>query len=260
MTALDLLTAARAARAAGDIAPCVAQAGAVACAAEAEDDRETAYHAHACVGRAHLARGEPELALGYYRWALDAAMHGGLVRWLAPAYHDLMLASREAGNPAAAKRYAGTAFDLYRDYDPRTPHLSGLIADMAQSEFEAAPDEHTAAYALQAWRAVPVSLPEPRFRLTAAANQMASASVLNIRGRYSTALNDLEVAFAALPDHEGAGACLVQAARGAAGMKEYEDSARLAERAALLAERRGEDRIVERARHVLDCALAERKP
>lgn len=260
MRATELLEAARTARRAGDLPECILQASAAASAAEQEHDAETEYHAHACVGRLLVSRDEPDEALSWLRWALDAAMRGGLSRWLGPANHDLALAVRDTGNYRGFSERSGVAFLLYRDSNPKHPGISGLVADMAETESEQNPsDKDRLAHALQAWRAVPGSMSQPRYRLNAAANGMRSAALLGLRSRYLDSVDRLEHVFATLPHHEHAARTLVDAAAAAVHMRDFERAASLAGRARGIAEGRGEGKIAERASEALNASLGERE-
>lgn len=258
MPALETLNLARGARAVGGIERCSTLAAAALSEATHEHDHETAYHAAACVGRAYVGRGEPDLALGHYRHALDLVLTHGLTQWIPNAYHDLGLALRETGARRQWKEKAAVAFQVYRDQNPRAPGITGIIADLAQDAFEHDPaDRDKAAYALQAWRAVPASMDVPHYRLNAAANQMAAATTLGVRSRYDAARDALERFFGCLPDHEHAALTLAHAGRAACRMSEYEDAAVLGERALLIGEGRGELRAVEHAQLVIEAANAE---
>lgn len=258
MSTSELLEQARQARRDGDLPECLTCSTAAVAAAEYERDWEIIYHAHACVGRLHMSRAEPDLALAPFRNALDAARELSPTRWLAGAYHDLALALREAGNLHGAKQKAGTAFDLYYDLNPKHPGFTGIVADIAQCGFEQRPDKEHAAHALQAWQAVPYAMPQPRYQMAAAVNQMRSAAVLGMDLRYDVAVAMLECTCTALPHHEHAALHLVHASKAAALKRDYELAAVFAERAELIATGRNEGRVRETAAAARSDALAER--
>lgn len=257
MSALETLNLARAARGEGDVDRCVMLSAAALQDATDEGDGETAWNAAIAPGRAYLNRGEANEALGYFRWALDVAGRMGLTYRLANSYHWLSLASREAGNDDACRRLAGTALELYH-MNPRDRHMANLVADLALADFERYPSAENAAYCVQTFRAAPVSVPTPINRLFSAANVMLTAATLGVRCRYRDAAEALESTFAVLPDHEGVAQALVQGAKGAAAALDYPLSATLCERAELIAETRGELRMLEMAREVKESALAEK--
>ncbi len=258
MSATELLEQAREARGAGDVSLCMEKVSAAVTAADQERDTLAAYHAHACAGRLYLSRCDPTGAQKHFKDALHAAGVGGLVDWLAPAYHDLYIAYREGGNEARCKRYCGTAFDLYRDFSPKHYGLTGLIADMAQAEFDLNPTRDRAAHALQAWRPAMEALPVPHYRLAAAAHAMRAAAVLDLRSRYENAAAHLDREFSRLPHHEHAAATLVYAADACRLYRDYGRAVRLAEDAERIAEQRTEDLIRQRAVITKDKALTER--
>jgi tetratricopeptide (TPR) repeat protein len=258
MSALETLNLARAARGAGDVDRCVMLSAAALQDATDESDGETAWNAAIAPGRAYLNRGEASESLGYFRWALDVAGKMGLVRHLAPSYSWLHLASREAGNEVAARRFAATSLDLFRDFDARSGYFAGLVADMALHEFERKPTPENAAHAVQCFRAAPHSIADPFVAFLSAANVMRASAVLGLRCRYEPADEALDFLQASLPSNEGVALVLVQAATGAVLMREYERGAVLAERAERLGEQRDEPHVLDRIREVKDAALAER--
>lgn len=261
MECAALLEDARQARRDGDLSRCIERARAAAEEAEAVHDAETAYHALACVGRLHYSRDEPEQAAEWCGKARDAARSGGLVRWLAGSYHDLFLCMRESGNRAGARRYAGTAHDLYADFAPRHPYVSALTADMAQCDFEFNPTADNAQHALQAWRACPVSIPdEPRVQLIAIVNALHATSVAELPRSFARAAERLTDALGRLTDREGAAKCLVTASEAFRRMRQYPRAHVLALCAESIATERGEDVVRQKATHAKTEALAERAP
>lgn len=259
MNASDLLEQARQFRRDGNTAECIATATAAACAGEYERDWDVVYNAHACIGRLHMSRAEPDLALGPFRNALDAAKEMNPRERLAGAYHDLSLALRESGNGPAAIRKAGTAMDLYADLCPRHPGFTGLVADIAQQDFDRHPTcKERAGKSFRTWVPVAATVGPRRYRLAAAAQQMHAAAVLGTDSRYQTANDLLERVYGSLPHFEHAALTLAYASRAASLHSDYERAAVLADRAERIAESRGEDRVAEIARETRADALAER--
>lgn len=258
MNALDTLDAARAARASGNIDSCTSLAAVAEVSALGDGDHVTAYHAAAAPGRARMHRGEPQMALGHYRHALDVALTHGVMRWLPAAYHDLYEAALSAGLPDARSRWGATAFELYRDSAPRNPYLSGLIADFASEEMEADPTQDRTAFALQAWRAVPASVGSPRVTLVASANAAYAAAALGLRCRYDRAMDQLGETREHLPDEEALALALLRAAEAGTVAMDFLRAHALATDAACVAERRGENLLRQQAEILADHANAER--
>lgn len=258
MSATELLEQARTARRAGDLPECILKASAAASAAEQEHNAETEYHAHACLARLHLSREEPSDALVCFKWALDAALRGGLSHWMAPAYHDVYIASREAGHDDAMTRWGAAAFTIYRDSSPNHVGFTGLIADFAEDSLDRETNKKIAARSWEQWRCVPGLEMKPHYRLNAAVGQMRAAAILGVGSKYKAACDTLEEIFVSLPHHEHAARSMTDAANAALHMRDFERSASLAGRAKGIAEGRGEGRVAERATEALDNALAER--
>lgn len=259
MTATLHLEAARHARRSGDVSACIQHANVAVSASEQEHDPETAYHAYACMGRLHLSREEFADAVAAFHEAREVAKHGGLVRWQPAATYDLVLAHREAGNLPKARRLAATAVDLYLSFAPRHPAFTGLLADMAQCDFDQNRDCKQKAWdAVTHWTPCLDVLPKPHHRLNAAAQAMMGSAVLGQRARYCEADRRLEGMYDSLPHHEHAARTLAYASGAATMARDFERAATLGKRALLIAETRGEDWVAQRARVALSAALAER--
>lgn len=258
-TASATLERARFARGIGDVDACLRVSEATMRQAQFEHDYETLYWAAEVPGRMYMGRGEPHLAIPHYRDALDRVLMHGPIRRLAGAYHDLALAEREAGNRALFREHAVTAYSLYRDTNPEDPGLIGLQADMASDDWERDPDNpDRAVSAYDAWRKVPASMRTPHYKLAAAAQQMATCVVLDLRLCYDAGARALELFRSQMPNAESVALILTYAARGSLAMRDFELAANLAERAEHTATLREEMAVREQAAEVKEAAYAER--
>lgn len=230
-SAAATLERARFARSIGDAGACLHIADATTRQAEFEHDYETLYWAAEVPGRMYMGRGEYALAAVHYRDALDRLLRHGPTGRLAGAYHDLALAEREAGNRALFRQHATRAHTLYRRTNPDDPCLTGLYADVASDDWErepANPDRAVAAFA--AWREVPPRMRTPHYRLTAAAQQMATAAAVpDLRGRYQAAAHALDLFLSQMLDGESVALILAYAATASLGMHDFERAAALAD-------------------------------
>lgn len=258
MSASGTLAQARLARGAGDVNRCLLLSAAALQEARDEADHDTAFLAACMPGKLFAFRGEPRDALGYFRMALEAALTHGLTRRLPECYHDLFIASRDAENDDAARKFHGCALRLYLDIDPSNRRITALVADEAESRFMREPDTESAADAMQAWRGVPASLKGAQERFLSGCSLATSAAWLGIECRYNDGLNAMEAAFPDLPNHEGVALGLAHAATGALRARDYPRALSLADRAVSVATARGETVAVARAGEVRVAALAER--
>lgn len=259
MNATAVLEEARQARRDGDISTCVERAYHAVSLADQDREPEAAYHACACVGRLYLSRDEAKDAYWWFRVALGQAQANGLTRWEANAHHDVYLAAREAGESHPRRTWGARAFAMYREVSHQHTGITGLLADFSAEMLDAAPtDADRISHAYQAWRAVPASMPQPRYHLAADANVMRASALMRNRKRYEDAAQALERTLESLPHHEHAARTLTDAARAATVAHDFPRAARLAERAVAISESRGEGRVCQRATEVLVSALAER--
>lgn len=96
-TARQKLDAARRMRQMGHVEDTYEFASAAHFLAVDEGDGETAYHAHACLGRLHLWRAEYDIAYVKYREAFRVVEGYGLTQWITRAHHDCFISGHEAG-------------------------------------------------------------------------------------------------------------------------------------------------------------------
>lgn len=260
LTAVETLDECRSARARGDVDTTLRLSAAAQSLAADEEAWEVEFWAATAPGVMHMGRAEPGEAVGHFRNALDVALHRGLTSLLGSSYHNLYLAARdsESTSTVSARRYRAASFELYRDVNPRNPRIVALMADWAEDNFSRNRSAETASDALQHWRACPPSLPGPKERMLAACNMVVAAAWLGIRPRYRDGMFALDAALADLDDRECTSVALAHASTGAARMRDYARAVSLAETALRIAVARSEPVAEERAREVLDAALAER--
>lgn len=259
MPATETLASAKEARASGDVDRCLVLASAAEFEASYEHDWDTACWSATARGIMYQQRREPHLAIAHFHHARDLALTHGLTRRLGGVYHDIALALLESGDVVGFKQQSAVAFTLYCDADPRSPGISGLIADMAQAKYDQDPsDRRDIAHAMEAWRAVPTSMTDARYQLVSAAQTMKAAAALGIRSKYDTASEHLDAYLRAVPSREYVAAILSEAARAALRMLDFERAADLAGEARQIASGRRETVLVDVAGEVLIAALAER--
>lgn len=259
MSATETLEQARTARAAGDVGLCVELSARALSEAREAREWETAYLAAAAPGRMYMDREEPGYALMHVRAALDVAREGGLCHWLGPCYLDLSIASYEAGNWWAARRFLGTGLDIFYDMYPLHPRSQALSANLAWQSFDASPSPETARDAHKSYVALERVLPTPDVHVYSAARRARAAAALHCPRRYSEAVSHFDRSFGLLTSYEGVASDLTNVAAGACAYGDFPSAARYAERAILMAGARDEPRVRERAEGVRDAALSERR-
>jgi tetratricopeptide (TPR) repeat protein len=259
MSATETLAEARKARGAGDVQRCLLLAAACVQEARDEGDHDTAFLAACTPGALYSYRGEPNDALGHYRYALDVALSHGLTHRLPEVYHDLFAMSKDAGNFERGKRFFTTAMELHLDMNPGNRRITALLADEADGRFTCEPSAETAHDSLEAWRGVPGSLSGAKERFFAGCGVAAVAAWLGegYAGRYKGALGALEAAFPDLPNHEGVALGFTHAATGAQRAHDFPRALQLADRAIRVATERGESGLLAKARAVRSDVLAE---
>lgn len=233
------LDRARASRASGDMAGCVLNASVAAYHAERDHLPEILYHAHACVGRAHLLRNEPEDARGWFRNAADvAAMHG--LEWHAPSLHDLFLCYRDT-NPNRARGLADRAL---HHFGSGHPDLARFKADL--SVFQEPMEKRWALFAPFIRRSV-----EENYRMIALCNLMEAAAYGGNSHRLLMFWECLSDTLRARESHEGSAVSLLAAAKVLARPDTILQGRAAAVWCATLAESRNENVIADEARYLL---------
>lgn len=241
-------TLARQARDAGRLADCLSNATTAWGIAAAEKDHATARDSISCIGRAYLAREEPDEARRWYAEAFDYARESGMVLGMAHAAHDRYLAALECGKTGEAHRAVGTAFDLY-GYPGR--RVSALLADRSMEVLRTDP-----CVTYHAQRAAFVEADNARDRVFALANTVTATSYAS-----AALFEDLFPALLSLLDSpcERTSMLYVVAGEDAVRMDRREEGYRLAERGFHIAGQRGEAKVQDRAQNAMDAADSWRK-
>lgn len=247
--AVDYLNRARAARDAGKLDNCL-QHGQVAIAlADVEEDRDTGFHAHACMGRMYMSRSEPEQAAVWYAQAKEYAMEYGLAQWLPYACHDLYLAYSETGEREKAWRARAAATELYP-----ARCLSRLTADVSLEEMRRGSGGH----AYHAFRAVSDDCAKnDRDRLVTLENLTNAASMVGTM-LFDRHWNSFREELIWRTTGESITRVYLVGAEAGLRRDRREEAARLAERAKGLAEARQEPANVARAEYLLSEADSAR--
>ena len=259
MNAVETLSAAREARAAGSLNLCLLLCAACLQRVRDEGDPEAEFWTFTCMGNAFVARGEPESGLAYLRLARDVALEGGLTPRLCVAYHNLFIGERDAHRGKAAKRHAGVALTLYRDTGRNHAGIAALTADMAEADLTESPSLENAAHALQCWRGASTLADSTRERMVVACNWMTAASLLRLDERYVSAADLLDRALLEHGASEYAAVCMTTGARAALRMRDFERASALAQGAVSVAGIRGETVWLAQAEEVRSAALAGRQ-
>ena len=258
-TAAQTLAEARSARARGDVNACLRLSALTMDRAAEERAPDMAFLAACAPGRLFVTRGEPAEAIGWYRYALDVAMEGGLTRRLPEVFHDLFAASRDKGDTEQARRYFSTSVELYLDAHAGNPRLVALYADAAEGAFMRRPTTETAADALLQWRSFSAANASHADRFLGGCSIMAAAAWLGIRSRYDAGVALVGESFPFLPDLLGVSMALLHGAGGALRARDYPRAADMASEALRIAGERGEVVAESKARDVLSAALAEQE-
>jgi len=266
--ARDKLDAARRMRMVGELSLVHELAQAAYFLAVEAGDGETAYHAHACIGRMHLWRAEYDLAYVQYREALRVAEGFNVTKWIAPAHHDCYISGSEAGygqgcdnaDPALAdwhlpgSRTWAFVHDIYKS----------LVRGTAPKQVRFQAVDFLRQSAISASWCIKQPPPggpwypeyQAKFERVAVYATMSHACGILMREgaldpqHLTRALNLFEMAADDLGSDEGYALNLIDVAHGAkAGGMDEASSGYLA-RANIVASRRGEDRIVAEVRGI----------
>jgi hypothetical protein len=182
---------------------------------------------------------------------------------LPSAHHNLFWALSEARQDERATEHCVTAMRLYLDYNPRHPHLSALHADktlvpLCRIAADASVERDLAAFALNAWSAVPGSVKDVRAGLASYANAARAAAVLGIHSRYHNNVVEFRRLLEYADNNFGVATSMIQMGEAALRIRDWEGAVEWASRAESIAGTRGETALRERAALLSDCAALER--
>jgi len=208
-------------------------------------DWESYGTAYLSLGNMAWERGNFPLAHRMHIKALRSGKRKGLIEIVGGASHNLFVLATEAGRTEQAEHYARQAFRAYGTEHKRLPALAHDIAYswMNQGYF---------ARALPVFQALLPLFPETKDQLQVRANVIRSAGGAGNREVFRVTWNEAmkltrePSVVPALAD------ALLEMARGAASMGEWDRAEQVAERAIALAEERSESAILIRAEGLLE--------
>jgi hypothetical protein len=227
-----------------------------------DGDGETAYHAHACLGKMHLWRAEYDLSYVEYREALRLVEGFQLKAWLAPAHHDCFISGHEAGYRPDANCNADPCLDDWHLPGARTwAFVHDLFRALVRGNATRASRVQAADFLKQSAISASWCIKQPppggpwypeyqaKFERATVFATLAHASGLLVADGALTAaylqrmLNLFEMAADELGSNEGYALNLIDAALGAraGGLKEH--ARNYLNRASVVANSRSEDRI-----------------
>lgn len=203
-------------------------------------------------GRAYVAlgnmardRGNFPLAQRMHIKALRSGKRKGLMPIVGQASHDLFVLATEGGRVEQAEHFARQAF---RAYGPDHPHLPALAHDIAYSWL----NQGYFARALQVFEALFPLFSDVEHQLVARANIIRSAGGAGDRERFRKTWNEAMK----LTREPGAARVvaesLLEMARGAASMGEWDRAEQVAERAIVVASERNDAASLMRGEGILE--------
>lgn len=208
-------------------------------------DWESYGRAYVALGNMARARGNFPLAQRMHIKALRSGKRKGLQAIVGQASHDLFVLATEAGKSDQAEHYARQAFRAYGANHPRLPALAHDIAYywMNQGHF---------ARALPVFEALLPLLPEPTDQLVAQAHVLRAAGGAGDRDRFRKRWNETMKLTREANVYSVAADALLEMARGAASMGEWDRAEQVAERAIAVAAERNEGTVLVRGEGILE--------
>ena len=210
------------------------------------------------LGNLYVKRGNFPAARRFHIRGLRAARRHGLRDIIARASHDLFGIAIETDNPVEAQKYARDAFRAYGPHHPKLPALAHDLAYfwMTRGRF---------ASALSVLKAVLPLLTDPSDRLLAAADVARAAGAAGDREVFEQAWDEVFSYAGDWHTRENAPQALLDAARGAASLKEWGRAERAASTARDIAMRNGEGKVAVQVEPLLESisrkkAIAEAQP
>lgn len=229
-------------------------------------DYETAYHAHACVGRMYLWRAEYDLSYVQYREALRVVEGYDLKQWIAPASHDCFISAHEAGYRPEGDTHADPCLDGWRLPGART---WAFVHDVFRALVRGNPTRQARVHAADVLRQSAISASwcihqpppgspwyatyQPKFERVTVYATMAHACGLMVRDgglaevHLTKALNFFDMAADELGSDEGHALNLIDAAQGAYAGGKHTLALEYLRRSLVVSNRRGEGRVTAEA-------------
>jgi tetratricopeptide (TPR) repeat protein len=201
--------------------------------------------AFAGLGNLYMARGNFPAARRFSMRALRSARRHSMRALQALVSHDLFVNAAQTRQPDEAERRAREAFALYGPDHPRLVHLTSDVAAFWMEHGRFAP-------ALTVFQALVHHLQRHEDRVFALANMVRAAAGAGERQIFEQTWDEVWDRMARIQTLGNAPTVLLDLARGAAILGEWEHAARAAELAVQGARQRGEGKVQLEAEAVLD--------
>lgn len=209
------------------------------------------------LGNLYMQRGNYPAARRFYVRALRSARRHALHSVAGMTFHDLFVLATLTGRADEAERFARGAYDEYGSDHPRLPALAHDVGFFWM-------DQGYHARALPVFRALLPHLTRSAERPVVLANIARAAAAVGDRPRFEDAWTQVWAGIEEREAGEGASEALLELARGAASLDEWERCEKAAARALELATERGEAKARLAAEGVLEAArsraVAEPRP
>lgn len=197
------------------------------------------------LGNLYMQRGNYPAARRFYVRALRAARRHALHSAAGMTFHDLFVLATLTGRVDEAERFARGAYDEYGSDHPRVPALAHDVAFFWM-------EQGYHARALPIFRALLPHITGPAERPVVLANIARAAAGVGDRARFEDAWSQVWDGVEEGEAREGAAEALVELARGAATLSDWERAEQAAARALSVATERAEPKARLAAESVLE--------
>jgi tetratricopeptide (TPR) repeat protein len=206
---------------------------------------ETYGHAYLSLGSMSRQRGNFPVAQRMYIKALRSAKRKGISQIVGASSHDMFVVATEAGRTEQAEHFARQAFRAYGTEHPRLPALAHDIAYywMNQGYF---------ARALPVFEALQPLFPEMQNQLLVRAHVIRAAGGAGDRDRFRKTWNEAMKLTREAEVVPVLADSLLEMARGASSLGEWDRAEQVAERAIAVATERNEPTVLIRAEGILE--------
>jgi len=197
------------------------------------------------LGNLYAQRGNFPAARRFHVRSLRAARRHSLRALHGSALHDLFVIAAQTGHADEAERMAREAFELYGPEHARLNHLAADLAYFWMEQGRFAP-------ALSVFQALVHHMTRHEDRVTGLANIVRAAAGAGDRRLFAQTWDEAWDGVGRTPGAENGATVMLELARGAAMLGEYERADRALERALAIGAERGEHKTVLTAEAVLD--------
>lgn len=204
------------------------------------------------LGVMHQKRGNLRLARRFHMRCLRAAEKHELPVVAGEAAHDLFIVAAEMEKPGEAERWARMALRRYKVGHPR---VAVLAHDIAFSWLE----QGKFAQALRVFQAVLPYIAMPAERVLVLSSIARAAAESGARAEFEGRTREVEAMIGSAAATENGAQALLDLARGAIALQQWDLAERTAERAFAVAGQRGEGKVRLEAEEVVAAARKERR-